>query len=177
MSKLIFKEEQNFRSSIFVWLITIPLFMVLTVIVVAGAANHKQNASGSALEEIIIPIVLLILVECGLLFLFLKSRLEVSIWSDGIRYRYPILINKEKFIPKDEIASTEVAKYNPIGEFGGWGWRTGIVSRKKAYNVSGNKGLRVSLKNGKQILFGTLKENELRSAVNRMMNPDNNKMM
>ena len=74
-----------------------------------------------------------------------------------------------------DIASAEVGKYRPLLEFGGWGWRKRLLQRKTAYNVSGSIGIRITLKNGSQILLGTLKQEEMKRAVDKMMKPDTNK--
>jgi hypothetical protein len=58
------------------------------------------------------------------------------------------------------VASIEVRKYSPIKEYGGWGFRYGFKNGK-AYNISGNMGLQLILKNGDRILIGTQKPEEL----------------
>jgi len=109
-------------------------------------------------------------------FIFMLSgNLVTEIWSDGIRYKFPPLIRKLRHIPLSEIASVEVAKYRPLVEFGGWGWRKRLLSRKTAYNVSGRIGIRVTLKKGNQIVFGTRQEEAMKRAVNKMMQQDTNK--
>jgi hypothetical protein len=50
-------------------------------------------------------------------------------------------------------------------EFGGWGIRYGFKS--KAYNVSGNKGLQIVLKNERQILFGSQRHKELEKVMEK----------
>jgi hypothetical protein len=80
-----------------------------------------------------------------------------------------------KHISISEIASVEVEKYKPIIEFGGWGVRKRFLSRKTAYNISGNMGMRVIMKNGSQIMFGTRKPDEMKHAVLKMMQRGNEK--
>ena len=43
-------------------------------------------------------------------------------------------------VTKEDIDKIEVIKYNPIMHYGGWGIRLG------AYNISGNKGLKIYYK-------------------------------
>jgi len=74
-----------------------------------------------------------------------------------------------RHLPLSDIVSAKVEKYRPILEFGGWGWRKRFLSRKTAFNVSGRIGLRVTLKNGSQILFGTRQEQEMKRAVEKML--------
>ena len=54
----------------------------------------------------------------------------------------------------------------PISEYLGWGIRAG--SNGKAYNVKGNIGLQLVLKNDKRVLFGTQQPNELQKAIDRI---------
>jgi hypothetical protein len=61
-----------------------------------------------------------------------------------------------------------VIKYRLVIEFGGWGWRKRFLSRKTAFNVSGSFGVRVTLKNRSQILFGTQQQDEMKRAVQKM---------
>ena len=95
-----------------------------------------------------------------LLLLFIYTKLTTMIDDSGISYQFfPFHLSFHK-ITWDQIESYEVITYRPIREYGGWGIRFG--KNKKAYNVSGNVGLSVQLKTGKNVLFGTQKEQELR---------------
>jgi hypothetical protein len=58
--------------------------------------------------------------------------------------------------------------YRPILEYGGWGIRCGFKGAR-AYNVSGNKGVQLILQNGKRLLIGSQKPDELVEAINSMM--------
>jgi len=48
-------------------------------------------------------------------------------------------------------------------EFGGWGIRYGFES--KAYNVSGDKGVQIVLKNKRKVLFGSQNHKQLEKAM------------
>lgn len=109
------------------------------------------------------------IVMSAVFILLLNGSLVTEIWTDGIRYKFSPLIRKMRHIPLAEIAEVEVAKYRPIVEFGGWGWRKRLLSRKTAYNVSGRIGVRVTLKKGSQILFGTHQQDEMKRAVEKML--------
>jgi hypothetical protein len=61
------------------------------------------------------------------------------------------------------VKSHEVITYSPLRDYGGWGIRYG--SKGKAYNVSGNRGVRLELSNGKRLLFGSQRPEELSEAV------------
>ena len=55
-------------------------------------------------------------------------------------------------------------EYKPLREYGGWGIRCSL-KRGKAYNVSGNKGVQLVFKNGKQLLIGSQKAEALEEAI------------
>jgi len=85
--------------------------------------------------------------------LFLIAKLITQIDKDGITIKFiPFHLRQIKYNWID-IESCEIRKYNPILEFGGWGVRHGF--KGKAYNVKGNKGIQLQLKNGNRIMIGT----------------------
>lgn len=52
-----------------------------------------------------------------------------------------------------------VKDYNPIADYGGWGYRNG--SQGKAYNTKGSVGLQLIFKDGSRLLIGSQKKDEL----------------
>jgi len=85
--------------------------------------------------------------------------------DDGLYIRfYPLTHQK---IPFEHIVHCEVRTYNPIREFGGWGIRYGKGG--KAYNVSGNRGVQLDLVNGKRLLIGSGRPEELARAIEAEM--------
>jgi hypothetical protein len=178
MERLLFSEEQSFRQSFVPWLM---LAVIVAVIAGFGVAMYQQFYLGqtpddaTSKQELIWGSIISIVVMSGTFLFILNRKLITEIWADGIRYKFAPFVRKMKHIPLTEIASVEVAKYKPIVEFGGWGVRKKLFARKIAYNISGNIGLRVTLKNGSQIVFGTRQENEMKRAVDKMMHADKNK--
>jgi hypothetical protein len=105
---------------------------------------------------------------CGsIAVMFLWSHLDTEITEDEIRLRYPPFINKPKVIPYSQIKTLQVRKYDPLGEYGGWGLRYGWTSGKKnrAYNIKGDLGLQLVLRDDMRILIGTQKPDELRELI------------
>lgn len=179
MEKLIYKEEQSFRQSFVPW---VMLASILTLLGGFGYAYYQQLYLGKPYGDepmsnnalIWSSIISFVIVSAAFIFI-LKGTLITEIWSDGIRFMFPPLIRKMKHIPLAEIASAEVGRYNPVFEFGGWGWRKRLLTKKTAYNVSGRIGIRVIKKNGSQVMFGTHKQDEMKRAVAKMMQPEVNK--
>jgi hypothetical protein len=173
VSRLIYREEQSFRQTIAPWL------MLATIILLVGGFGvgfYQQLYLGQPYGEepmsnnglIWSSIGSFVVVSTVFIFI-LNGSLVTEIWTDGIRYKFTPLIRKMRHIPLEQIIDVEVAKYRPVLEFGGWGWRRRLLSRKTAFNVSGNIGIRVTLKNRSQILFGTHQQEEMKRALEKML--------
>lgn len=179
MEKLIYREEQSFKQSFVPWLM-LPAILVTLILFIVGLYQQvylsKPFGNNPMTNNGMIWSGILSLVLLGAIFIFILSgTLVTEIWTDGIRYKFPPLLPKMKQIPLSDIVSAEVTKYNPIGEFGGWGWRKRMLKRKTAYNISGSIGVRVLKKDGSLILFGTIHKEEMQRAVGKMMVPEHEK--
>jgi hypothetical protein len=93
--------------------------------------------------------------------LFLSSKLETKLDAKGIYVRFLPILVKWRFYAWDEIEKAHIREYSPLMEYGGWGYRIGIMGQGNAYILSGNKGLQLEFKKGKKLLIGTRKEQEL----------------
>ena len=144
MKNIIFKEEQRFTQW-WLWLI-----LIITLIM-----PPLVNPNESSNYYLLISILLLALIYL--------TKLTTLVTKEGIHYRFFPFHFKEKIIKIEEIKTYEQIKYNPIFDYGGWGIRYG--SNGKAYNVKGNIGVRILLKNGKKILFGTQDAHRFISAI------------
>jgi hypothetical protein len=168
-----FHEEQNFRRLA----IIVPLILLMLVtffIQIYGMYKqiYLHNPWGDkplSDQGLIITSVCVIVGVLLVVLLILNMTLITEVRFDGFYYRFPILIHKLRIIKKEDISRYEVGKYRPIWEYGGWGIRTGR-QKGKAFNVWGNQGVKIYLKSGKMILFGTQNPEELRKAMERMMN-------
>ena len=124
-----------------------------------------NNPASTATLIIIFSFVFVLMI--GLFLLFFKMRLQVEIKDNGLKFRFPPLARKWRMISKEEIERFEVRTYRPVAEYGGWGIKGGTW--KKAYNISGNIGLELVLKNGRKVLFGTQKSQAIKYAMEKMM--------
>ena len=106
----------------------------------------------------------------GLLLLtvvLLLSNLQTVITGEGIYVRFRPFHFKSRFYAWEDIAEAYVRKYSPLREYGGFGLRGGWKSGT-AYNVSGSIGLQLVLENGRKILIGTGRAEELESVLKKI---------
>ncbi len=164
-----FREEQRFRQ-LWIWLLLLPL--AVGFIGFFGWAMVEQLVRGrpvgnQPLPDLVLMIIgpLFMFLMAGLLWLMWVARLVTEVRCDGIHIRfYPFHRDFHGFL-WEEIESAEARTYRPVLEFGGWGIRIG--ADKRAYNVSGNRGLQLSLggRRSGQVLIGSQHPEELAMAV------------
>lgn len=155
----VFIEKQKFNQT---WLWVLLSFSGLMPIIILGAGLYVQLGLGKPFGNnpmsdtgLITVFLLTLALMVGMVLLFAFSKLELRIDKRDLRIRFIPFIIREKIIPWSEVSSWEVVKYNPIRDYGGWGLRYG--RNGKAYNVKGDKGLRINFHKGKPLLIGTSK--------------------
>ena len=156
----VFIEEQRFTQTWLIVLIAIGFLVPIVVMI------NEMIKSDSDLTSTEFMLTILFTLVCLLpIFLFkLKTRID----EKGIYYQFFPFHFKTRFIAWSAIENAYVRNYNPISEYGGWGIKGGFLwNRKngKAVNVSGDIGLQLELKNGKRLLIGTQKENEVKQVL------------
>jgi len=146
--KILFEEKQKFNQW-WLWVILL-VFPVLSIM--------PFNGDGINYNYVLIGIAI------PLMFYFFELRTFVT--KEGLHYQFFPFHFKKHLIKLDEIEKIKALQYSPLGDYGGWGIRYGF--KGKAYNVSGNKGVKVHLTNERNILFGSQKHNELARALKKI---------
>lgn len=77
----------------------------------------------------------------------------------GFRRLWP-----ERLLPYDQIVKVEAIHYRPIRDYGGWGVRG--VMPVRAFNVSGNRGVLITFVEGKTLMIGSQRADQLALAIN-----------
>jgi hypothetical protein len=88
------------------------------------------------------------------------THLKTAISKEGVSFKFFPYINRERMYRWEDIQRAYIRKYKPISEYGGWGLKFSFKGGK-AYNVSGDMGLQLVLKDGKKVLIGTKKAEEM----------------
>ena len=99
----------------------------------------------------------------GLPALVASLRLTFEVDDRELRCRFRPLMRRR--VPLDRIASAEVRDYRPILEYGGWGIRW-APRRGWVYSLSGDRGVQLVLTDGRRLLLGTDRPEQLSRAIN-----------
>lgn len=167
-----FQEVQKFRQKI-LWIFIIILcggiitFSTINLINYIFLGNEIENQSITKMGIILFG-VFSYLFSFLLVVFFLRIKLETIIDQNGLKYKFWPFINKFKEIPFSNIKDINVVTYSPIKEFGGWGYRVSFRGNGYGFNVSGNHGIRIHDKEGKKLLIGTQKAEELKSVLKQL---------
>jgi len=103
----------------------------------------------------------------AVIYLFLVLKLKTVINQHGIKMQYFPFVTRK--IDWNKVKNVKVINY---GFVGGWGIRI-WTKYGTVYNVKGNKGLEVKLKNGNKFIIGTQKETELKSFLEELSKHQN----
>lgn len=169
----IFREVQRFRYS-HTWMAIAALFTVSAaglawvLLVRTGAVEARPDLH---LETSRLEVSLAVLtVMVGAAFLLLHvARLTTEVREDGLYVRFYPFHSVFQKIPLDQVRSFQATTYRPIRDYGGYGIRYGW--RSKAYNVSGNRGVKVEYAGGRTLLIGSQKAEQLAQALASILKP------
>lgn len=160
-------EVQQFRQ-LWLWGLMIPIAFYFVYHMVPGMYQQlvldqpwgrKSMSNGmlilagilSGLASVGVPIMLYVI----------KMITTVNDTDIDVHF-YPF---KRAKIPFEKIVTCEARTYRAITEYGGWGIRNGLQGR--AYNISGNQGVQLVLDDGKKVLIGSQRSDELANLINQ----------
>jgi hypothetical protein len=166
---MVFQEEQKFHQK---WLWVLLLAMSFLAVVIFGKGMIQQLILGKPWGErpmsngaLLIAGTAVILFVLLMTYLFYSLKLITQVRDDGLYVQFfPFGKRKIEF---DDIRSCEARTYNPIRDYGGWGIKYG--KKGKAYNVSGDRGVKLEFFEGKPLLIGSRKAEELAGIINRYL--------
>ena len=155
---IVFREQQGFSQG---WLrYFLPAILAIAVILCVVEYWTNNPDFGDA----VIALVLLAILS---LFIF-SIRMETKIKTDGIYVRFSPFHLKHKYYPWEVIHQAFIRQYNPLREYGGWGIRMGLFGHGWAYNVSGNVGIQLIMKDSTKLLIGTRQPHKAAEALKRL---------
>ncbi|MEM7506497.1 MAG: hypothetical protein AAF415_07105 [Pseudomonadota bacterium] len=149
MTGIPFEETQRLPAYIF--LIVMAVFAAIGAFVRwRTPATKRRSATWVLAGSAIFTVAML-----------LAMKMQTRVTEDAVEISLFFVL--ERRIALGEIASVEAVEYRPLQDFGGWGLRFGAGG--KAYSVSGNQGVRLTLQNGEAVTVGSQRPDELSRAI------------
>lgn len=156
-----FVEVQRFRQW---WMIAIIagasglVWYCFVVQILLGQPVGTKPASDAAVW------VLTALIGVGFPLFFASISMRTVVDADGVTIRFfPVWTRRIRLA---DIASAAAVTYHPIMDYGGWGIRWSFAGW--CYNVSGNRGVKVTLADGSQVMIGSGRAEELAASIDGM---------
>ena len=147
---MLFREVQHFWSNrlmVAVWAVMAPFGLLLLF-----APQSRQ------------PVGVGLMVFGGPLLLMVVS-LKTELTTEGVLVvGFHPMRRGRRHIAVRSVVRAESVSYSPSGDFGGWGWRVGWGG-EVAYNVHGNKGVRLTLHRNRTVLIGSQRPDDLVRAL------------
>ncbi|NLE10690.1 MAG: hypothetical protein GX630_04215 [Actinobacteria bacterium] len=161
----LFHEVQRFRQW---WLGTV----VLGIAALSWWLFIRQIVRGQVIGDHPAPDwalwILWLVAGIALPAAFILVRLVLEVTDGEVIIRFVPLA--KRVIRVDEIEKLEVRTYNAVTEYGGYGMK-GWSNDKMAYNVGGNRGVELTLRDGRRVMLGSQRADELAAAIESQMGP------
>src|SRR5690606_39108425 len=156
--KPLFTESQRFNQW-WVWLIVIlscgvPFIIFVQQIVLGKTVGDHPMSDSAVILSLIIPVIFILL--------FYMMQLKTVITRETLSFRFVPFVKRT--IPLKDLETFKVINY---GFVGGYGIRL-TMKYGNVYNIKGNKGLFVKLKNGKTFIVGTQKPEALEKTIQQL---------
>jgi hypothetical protein len=157
--RFLFEEEQRFRQP---WLILVVVFVCAIVFTTVSLLVHSLTPS--SLGTIGLAAMLSGVVTSGVIVMvILVCRLRVRVDHQSLDISFRPFVHRR--IRLQDIAEFEPRTYRPLIDASGWGVHYSFTGKGWAYNVSGDRGVQIKLKNGSWLLIGSQKADELAKAI------------
>lgn len=162
-----FVEQQRFRQW---WLLVIVLAVVAVTAIPIGSGIVQQLVTGRPWGDKPLPDGPLVAVgvfavglPLGVAWLLLAAKLTTTVDGASLQVGLWPLHRRPKEIELSRVTTVEACTYRPLRDYGGWGIRKGRSGW--AYNVSGDRGVRLTYTDGETLLIGSQRADELAKAI------------
>jgi hypothetical protein len=159
-----FSETQKFRQW-WLWFIFAGIKGLMGFFIITQVL-FGEPFGDSIVDNAALLIGFLFMLILSLLFFIMK--LETRISDSGIAVRFYPLQLKFRNYRWEDLEEAYLREYSPIAEYGGWGIRYSFVGKGKALNVSGRMGLQLVFKDGRRLLIGTSKPEDIMQVLSVM---------
>jgi hypothetical protein len=159
---VLFREVQRFGQW-WLWALLIGLGFVVpaTILVAINLASEEVNR-GEFLVALLATAGCLLII--GLVFAVLCMTTEVR--HSGLFLGF-LPFRRLREIPLEGMTGHRAVEYRPIRDYGGWGIKG--TKKKRAFNVKGNRGVRIDFVDDCHILIGSQEPEKLNRAIEKML--------
>ncbi|MGD9891372.1 MAG: DUF6141 family protein [Dehalococcoidia bacterium] len=154
------REVQRFRQP-FLWVIVGGITLLFWFLFIQALVSDEGSVAGFIVPWLIFGV--------GFPVMFGALALTTTVSRDGLELRFWPFPGRR--IPWEQVAGAQAIIYRPLAEFGGWGLRWGFGGRR-AYTVSGNRGVELTLTNGRRIVIGSRDPDRLCRAMAPYLHAD-----
>jgi hypothetical protein len=153
-----FEENQRFGTwSVLIAVVLLPFLFRL----------YSQIRDGEPLfSSDNIPLFVGLLITTAIVIFFLVLQLHTRIDNKGIEVRFAPVHKQWARYEWHMLQAVYVREYSPLGEYGGWGFRG--TDSNKALNVSGSHGIQLIFLDGRRLLIGTQKAEEVKRVLQKI---------
>jgi hypothetical protein len=155
----LYHEEQRFRQ-LWLWILVLGAAAASWWPLVVQVIGGKPVGQNPAPDWAVVLIWLFVGIGLPVLFGAVSLVLEVTPERVSVRYR-PF---SRRVIALTEIAQARARTYNAVKEYGGWGIK-GWSKKNVAYNVSGDRGVELTLVDGRRVMLGSRRADELAAVI------------
>lgn len=125
-------------------------------------ASSLERGCCRTVSRVSLPVAVAVLL--GIAWLAAFARLEVAVMRTSVEIRwFPFAKRSVAF---EQILRAEAVTYRPVRQFGGWGIRFGPKGAR-AYSMSGDRAVALTLGDGRQVYLGSLEPEALAGAIDR----------
>jgi len=167
--RLIFREDQQFRQELSCFTLFIP-FTVAVVLLVFALLAQTGGGWGPGFFHKPQFLAFLAIAVGGLaaaMILVLVSRLTTEVREDGLYVQFFPFHPSLKSISLEGLKRVEIVTYKPIRDYGGYGIKYGFRNGW-AYNVSGDRGVKLFFVKKAPLLIGSQRPEELAQAIGQL---------
>lgn len=157
MSERVFHEVQKLRQWHIRIVLALPPAALLFLTIRQVVFHQPWGAHPISNGGLIFLTILLVAVYLRLITVRLVTDVGSGEMAIGLRGLW-----RRRRIPLSQIRSAKPVEYNPL-DYGGYGIRSGPVGL--AYIADGNRGVQVELSDGRKLLIGSQREEELARAI------------
>jgi hypothetical protein len=147
-----YSEEQKISSPVVLIIFCIGALIALASVALAMYTGYER---GENMQPMILVMLVIVVIEAVVYYMVFQMPLQTSIDADGFSYRYFPYVRTKKTIAFNDIQGWKIRKIKSIWEFGGYGYKKYLFSKKIGLIMGGDDVIELRLDSKKIFVFST----------------------